>query len=238
MYVATTLGSTMTTDPDREALVRRVLADDGKNIRSRFSEALAESLEEFVPAMASAFQASGTFDAFAKGDEDREKVAWLIFSAVQGHLISMRLFLDGFLVQSGNAQRQVLESIAMALLCSKADLGILERFSNDTYSSNNAIRDAIKYSERLGLKKEAIAGIRDGAEFYHQFSHPSKMTIALYGSEAEPGVSYIGGIFDLAKLPQYRIEADSRVKIAKILPNFVSGVRRNLELSSVKGISR
>lgn len=211
--------------------MRRVLIDDGRNIRNRFTEALTDSLEEFVSVMASALQASGTFDVFASGDEDREKVAWLIFSAVQGHLISMRLFLDGFLVQSGNAQRQVLESIAMAVLCSKPDLGILERFSNDTYSSSKAIRDAIKYSDKLGLKRDAIAEIRDGAEFYHQFSHPSKMTIALYGSQAEPDASYIGGIFDPAKLPQYKKEAGSRVKIAKILPNFIAGVRRNLELA-------
>lgn len=219
----------MTADNDRSALVRRLLVEDGRVIRDMFREELGDTLEDFVSAMASALQASGEFDLFAKGNENYEKIGWFIFSAVQGHLIAMRLFLDGFLVQSGNAQRQVLESIAMAVLCSKPELGVLERFDEDKYSSNKAIRDLIKHSKALGVNRNAIDEIKKGAKFYDDFSHPSKMTIALYQSEAEPETSYIGGIFDPAKLKEYRIEANSRVKIAKMLPNFIIGVKRNLE---------
>lgn len=211
----------MENDTETAALIRRVLIGDGRKIRDWFTNHLSDPLEDFILAMASALDASGALDEFAKGAVDREKVAWLVYIAVQGHLISMRLFLDGFLIQSGNAQRQVLESIAMALLCSKPDLGILKRFDDDKYSSNKAIRDAIKYSDRLGVKRSAIQEIKKGADFYHHFSHPSKMTIALYGSLANPDASYIGGIYDPVKLPQYLKEAQSRVRIAKILPNFI-----------------
>ena len=219
----------MIEETETAALIRRVLTGDGRKIREWFTNHLSDQLEEFVLAMAPALDDSGALDRYAKDSEIGAKVAWMVFSAVQGHLISMRLFLDGFLVQSGNAQRQVLESIAMALLCSKPDLGILQRFDDDTYKSNKAIRDAIKYADRLGVSKIAIQEIKKGADFYHDFSHPSKMTIALYSSQTNPDASYIGGIYDPAKLPQYQIEAESRVRIAKILPNFIRGVRQNLE---------
>ena len=222
----------MTTEKDTADLVRQVLCENMPNVRTQFIDALADPLDIFVLAMASVLKASGEFDKFASGNEDREKVAWLIFSAVQGHLIAMRLFLDGFLVQSGNAQRQVLESIAMALLFSKPSLGYLQRFNDDKYSSNNSIRDVIRNTDKLGVNKDAVNAIRDGAVFYDDFSHPSKMTITLYSSLAEPEASNIGGMFDPAKLEQYKIEANSRVKIAKIIPGFISGVRRNLETDS------
>lgn len=219
----------VTTVNDRAALVRRVLVEDGRAIRDMFLYELAEFVDDFVSAMSFALQASGGFDEFARDNESHEKIGWFIFSAVQGHLISMRLFLDGFLVQSGNAQRQVLESIAMAILCSKSELNVLERFNEDKYSSNKAIRDLIRNAKVLGVNRNAIEEIRKGAEFYHDFSHPSKMTIALYQSDATPDASYVGSIYDRAKLEQYRIEANCRVKIANIFPNFISGVKRNLE---------
>lgn len=218
----------MASENDIETLVRTVLFEDAPNIRNQFMNALADPLAEFIPALAFAFRASGDFDVFANGNKDREKVAWLIFSAVQGHLISMRLFLDGFLVQSGNAQRQVLESIALAVLCSKPKLGFLKRSSDDKYKSNNAIRDVIRNLDKLGVKRKAMNEIKKQAVFYHQFSHPSKMTVALYSSFSEPNASYIGGIFEPAILKQYKMEAIGRVKLANMLPNFISGVQRNL----------
>ena len=87
-------GVVLTATSEREALIRRVLAEDGASIRRSFLEALVESINEFVPAMALALQATGSFDEFARADKDRQKVAWLVFSAIQGHLIAMRLFLD------------------------------------------------------------------------------------------------------------------------------------------------
>lgn len=222
----------MTEEDEKASLVRRVLMNDAPTIRTQFAAVIGPHLEEFIPALAAAFHASGTFDSYAKGDSDRELVASMIFSAVNGHLIAMRLFLDGFLVHSGNAQRQVLESIALAILCSKPEKQFLKRFLNDEYSSTKAIRDVIRNASDFGASKKSIRAIKKGRDFYDDFSHPSKMTIVLYSFLSEPDKTYIGGMYDEAKLKQYRIEATSRVQIAKILPDFVAGVRRNLEESS------
>jgi hypothetical protein len=212
-----------------EALVDRILTLDAPNIRRQFISAIGGSFAEFKGAMADALRASHAFDKYAEGNNDYEWIALLIFGAVQGHLVAMRLFLDGFMIYSGNAQRQVLESIAMAVLCSKPKLGYLERFRNDEFTANKAIRDLLRNSVELHLNKGALDEFKSGWEFYHDFSHPSKMTIVLNQSLSEPDKTYIGGLYDSAKLKQYQMEAKSRVKLAKIIPGFVAGVRANLE---------
>lgn len=211
------------------ALVDRVLTLDAPNVRSQFISAIGGSFAEFKDGIADALRASDEFDKYAEGNSDYEWIALLIFGAVQGHLVAMRLFLDGFTIYSGNAQRQVLESIAMAVLCSKPKLGYLERFKNDEFTANKAVRDLLRNRVELNLNKGALDEFRSGWKFYHDFSHPSKMTIVLNQSISEPDKTYVGGLYDSAKLKQYRMEAESRVKLAKIIPGFVAGVRSNLE---------
>ncbi len=209
-------------------LVRILFAEDSPEVRRRFHRALASELRQLVPLTSASIRSAIEFNEFASGYPDREKVACLIFSAIQGFVVSMRLFFDGLLVPSGNVQRQVLESIAMAVLCSKPNLGYLRRFDNDEYSSKNAIRDVKRSADNLSVKKSAIAEIDRMAKFYSLFSHPTKMTIALNSDFSQPSNLHFGGHFDKAKLPQYRREAASRIKLARILPPFVEGVRQNL----------
>lgn len=206
------------------ALVQRILTEDAPDIRRSFLDTLSSELEDFVAMMAGALDLCEQFQKFSDGDENREKVYWLLFSAVQGHLNSMRIFLDGFLVPSCSLQRQVLESIAMALLVSKPELGIAERFSNGKYSSSKAIQDVIRNAGTLNVNQRAMEVIKRSAKFYDQFSHPTLMTIASYSSFNEPEKRYIGGYFDQVKIKQYRIEAAAKVELAGLLCGVISGI--------------
>lgn len=218
-------------DDSAEVLVARVLRDDGSPIREQFWATLRPYLDRFISKMAESLILKDQFDEFAKDHEAKRMVGWLLFCAIQGHLIAMRLFLDGFLVQSGNAERQTLEAIAMAVLCSKPEEGFLERFDKGEYSTSKAIRDLLRRSDSFNVNKNAIKEIREGANFYDNFSHPTKMTIALYSVFTDPGRKYIGGTFDAAKVEQYEKEAKSRVKIADLFPGLLRGIQRNLESS-------
>ncbi|MDH3647887.1 MAG: hypothetical protein OER80_14060 [Gammaproteobacteria bacterium] len=215
-----------------EGHVRAVLTEDNSEVRDKFWALLQDELEEIVPLLAQSLDAAADFFEFADGNEYRGKVAWFIFSALQGYLISLRLLLDGLLLQSGNAQRQTLENIGMALVCSYPDLDILEHFEADQYSPSSAIQDAIRNADKLGANKEAIETIKQSSKFYDQFSHASKMTIALYSNFSEVQGLDIGGMYDPAKEQQYRKEGQARVRLARILPSFIAGVRKNASRSA------
>ena len=210
-------------------VVQRMLAEDVPDIRKSFLGALSSELDGFVTMMAGALDFCEQFQKFVDGDESREKVYWLLFNAVQGHLSSMRIFLDGFLVPSCSLQRQVLESIAMALLVSKPELGIADQFSNGNYSSSKAIQDVIRNAGTLNINQSAMEVIKKKAKFYDQFSHPTLMTIASYSSFDNPDKRYIGGNFDQAKIKQYRTEVSSRVELAELLCDVFSGIRDGME---------
>ncbi len=181
--------------------------------------------------MAGAFDLCEQFQKFADGDEDREMVYWLLFNAVQGHLSSMRILVDGFLVPSCSLQRQVIESIAMALLISKPDLGFAEKFSNGRYSSSKAIQAVITNERALNIDRSAMEVIKTWAKHYDQFSHPTLTTIASYCSFDKPEKRNMGGSFDRAKIEQYRIDAAAKVTLAGLLCGVISGIRDGMESS-------
>jgi hypothetical protein len=210
-------------------LVKRFLTEDAPVVRQSFLDALSSELVDFAPMMGQAFDLCERFREFSEGNDSREMVYWLLFNAVQGHLTSMRIFVDGFLVPSCSLQRQVLESIAMALLVSKPELGFAERFSNEKYSSSKAIQDVIRRADTLSIDRAGMETIKSMARFYDQFSHPTLMTIALYNSFDEPEKRCIGGNFDQAKIEQYKIEGASRVKLAELLCNAISGIGGGME---------
>lgn len=210
-------------------LVEDFLTEDAPAIRRLFLDTLSSELADFVPMMAQTFDLCEQFREFSEGDDSREKVYWLLFNAVQGHLISMRIFVDGFLVPSCSLQRQVLESIAMALLVSKPELGIAERFSDEKYSSSKAIQDVIRKAGILNIDPSGMETIKKMAKFYDQFSHPTLLTIASYSSFDKPEQRYIGGAFDQGKIDQYKIECASRVKLAELLCNAISGIRDGMK---------
>jgi len=124
--------------------------------------------------------------------------------------------------------RQVLESIATALLCSSSTLGVLEKYVKGKYSTQKSVEHLIKHSSKLGLNKEAIKDLKKSQIFYHGYSHPTLRTLAIHISFDTEGALYVGSSFDEGKVDQYRKEAEGRLSLAKTFPNFVVAVSHNL----------
>jgi len=166
----------------RKTIKTEVVSDDAE-VRTEYLSHFKADIEKFTDAMARAFIEWRTLDNDIKGDEKRAYVLGLVHSAITLHILSLKLFVSGHTVAAGNLMRQVLESIALALLCAGKGLGILEQFMEGSYRTNAAIRDVTKHSDILELKEDGVMALADAQRFYHQYSHPTLLTLAVGMSE-------------------------------------------------------
>lgn len=218
----------METFKDAKNTIRTELTSDNVEVRAEFLKHFAPALEKFSDAMAHAFMNWRTLDADLKNDEKRAYVSGLVFTAITLHIQSMKLFLSGHEVAAGNMSRQVVESIALALVCSSKELNVLDRFMEDKYSTNHAVRDALCHCDKLGINKDAAKVLSDTRDFYNKCSHPTHLTLAVAMPFSKPGLLYVGASFDEGKLSAYEKEVGLRVSVAEVFPNFVDGVRANV----------
>jgi len=215
---------------DTEGLIKQSVVEFPNSVKNEFEIQFKEELKDFIKTMSIAYNEWKIFDELVK-DEDNAHISSLIYGAINMHCTSMHLFISGYPIASGNMFRQVLESVAMAFLCSKKNLGYLKRYKNNKYSTSKAIRDVIKKHKVLNLSHDALQTLRYSREFYDNFSHPTLLSVSMHVSMTNPGELYFGGAYDIAKLPQYKKEINSRVGLAAIFDNFIYGIKRNIHLA-------
>ena len=163
--------------------------------------------------------------------EKHEKVGYvanIAYCAIMLHVQSMKLFLSGHIVAAGNLSRQVLEAIALALLCSGKTLSVLDRYVAGRYSTKNAVRDLQQNSKVLGLRKGALMTLAKAETFYHRFSHISILIVGAATSFSHDAL-YVGASFDEGKIKQYDSEIRNRLGLAKVFPNFIDAVLLNVD---------
>lgn len=218
----------METFEDARKAIYTEITSDNAEVRAEFLKRFAPDVERFSNAIARAFGNWRMLDAEIKGDEKRAYVSALVFTAITLHIQSMKLFLSGHEVAAGNMSRQVVETIALALVCSSKELHILDEFIEDKYSTNRAVPGALRHCDKLGINKDAAKVLSDTKDFYNKYSHPTHLTIAVGMSFSRAGLLYVGASFDEGKLPAYEKEVGLRVSLAEVFPNFVDGVRANV----------
>jgi len=198
------------------------------DVFASYFQRYSSEVEQFEDLMA---QTTIAWHALANKVEKQGRVAFVAnisYCAIMLHIQSMKLFLSGHIVAAGNLSRQVVESIAMALLCSGNTLTFMDRFINDKYSTKNAVKDVIRHKETLGLREGGVVTLKEAVEFYNKFSHLSKLTIAAATPFSEHGL-YVGASFDQAKIQGYDTEVRNRLSLAKVFPNFVTALLMNVD---------
>jgi hypothetical protein len=219
-----------------EHLIKKVLLGlEDPQIRVVFTERYSEPLESFVHHMVVAFEGWKHLDhALCENkSEEGATVSALLYGALNAHIVAMKLLISGLLVPSGNTQRYCLESLAMALLCSKRELEVLARYRAGTYSCNKAVHEVIRRASKLNLDAGALQQLRRNIKFYDEFSHPSLLSLSsLMMLEAPDSGAVLGGAFDEGKAFGYEKEIASRVNLAQVMPNILFGVARNWHESS------
>jgi len=218
----------METFDQAQAEIFREITSEDSEVRGEYLKNFEKAAKRFAVSMARAFMKWRDFDNDVKGDERRAYVSAVVYVAITLHVLSMKDFLAGQPVAAGNLSRQVLECIALAFLCSGKELDVLKRFMEDKYSSNDAIRDVRRHHKKLSLKDDALEVMKRSQDFYHKYSHVTKMTIAGAVSFSQKRGLYVGASFDDGKLDAYKKEIDLRVSLADAFPNFVDGVSVNV----------
>lgn len=204
------------------------ITSDEPDVRSSYLKRYPEQVEGFATGMANAVLAWRDLDAGSEKEEGRAYVSALVYCAITLHIQSMRLFLSGHPIAAGNLSRQVVEAIALALLCSSKQLTVLQRFKEDNYT-HDAVDDLLRHYEKLGLRKDGVEVLKGAQAFFHKFSHPTKMTIAAITSFSVEGL-YVGASFDDGKVAEYDKEVFGRVSLAGVFANFVEAVKVNVAL--------
>jgi len=210
-------------------IVSNELLGDTNEVRSKFVARFHPELEQFIAEMAANYLHWKKFDKTVGGNEERAHVSTLLYGTIIAHVMSMKLLISGYFIPAGNTQRQALESAAMALLCSKPNLGFLKRYMDDKYSSNKAVRDVMKHHKALHLNRDSLKTLEKSRSFYDKFSHPTFMTLAASIGFASPGSLFLGSSFDDGKVQFYEKEIRSKVSFSSIINNIIDSVRINLD---------
>ena len=209
--------------------IREEIKGDLSDTREEFLEHFDDDTERFIQLMSEAFLSWVKLDEITGLDPKKAIISGLVYSAITQHIVSLRLFISGYIVAAGNTQRQVIETIALALLCSCKELGVLEKFDKDQYSTNKAITHALAQHSKLKINKAALEILRDSRDFYNMYSHPTKGTLASHiGFNKKERVLYVGASFDEGKLEHYKQEVSGRVSLAEVFNNFVEGITDNV----------
>lgn len=217
----------METFKEIQLKIRNEIIQEDLEVRKKFLENFTRDVDKFSFEMAKTFQNWKSFDDTIEGEKEKAAVSAILYSAITLAISSMKLLLTGNSVAAGNTQRQALESIAMSFLCSDNSLDFLNRFMNQQFSSNKAVKYVLKHHKMLNLNKKALQILEQSYKFYHNYSHLTYMTILSFVSFSKEGL-YVGASFDDDKLSEYQKEVEARVNLASTFSNVVDGVKLNV----------
>jgi hypothetical protein len=212
--------------------VGQELLGDDQAVRSQFISHFKEEIEAFITSMASAYEAWQKYDKTVGTDKRRAYVAAFLFNALNNLLASMKLFISGYSIPSGNLVRQTLEAIFTAILCSCKKLQVYQQIDRNKFSTKDAGKMVLKHSELLNIKKKSIQDAMKIYVFYHKFSHSTLLALAQNISFTSSGTIYVGPSFDDEKLFAYRKEVSGRLNISKTISNVIEGILMEQERNS------
>jgi hypothetical protein len=217
----------METLVEAEAKILTEITTTDPKVTAEFLKRYDGQVAQFSKLMAQAMINWRELENMLDQNEKIVYVANIGYCAIMLHIQSMKLLLSGHIVAAGNLSRQVFEAIATALLCSGEKLNVLDRFIAGKYSTQNAVRDAVRRSKALGLRKEALEKLAKAEIAYHKFSHLSIMTIGAATSFSQNAL-YVGSSFDYGKIKAYDSEVKNRVSLADVFPGFITAVVQNI----------
>lgn len=218
--------------------MRLALLNDDAHVRYQFGEKLAPEVTELAAALAPCFEWMDplTTAADRAGTQQAGLAAGFGLGVLDDLLVATRLLLGGQLAAAGNVMRQVIEGIAMSVLCSAHDDLIISRKktgpvmgcywalahrSDPSVQAHHALEQLGWNAAQLGLTHAAVERLRLAKRHYNQFSHCGWATIASRVIRDTPGLVYLGGHFDEGKLDLYRDELHERIGLSGVLPQFL-----------------
>ncbi|WP_423383536.1 hypothetical protein [Burkholderia sp. LMG 32019] len=222
------------------------LLDPDQQVRDEFARALAPELEALAAGLAASFAGLPPIvEAATRLSTQRAKlVAGFAIGVLDDLVVATKLLIAGKGPAAGNTMRQAIEGVAIATLCSAEAPLVLERSKKHgavracywermdqehlCTRGHHALTQLEWNAVTLGVSADAIERLRAAQRHYHEFSHCGPVTIGLRTALAGPGVTWIGGHFDAAKLDWYRVEMCERIGLCRVLPEFWAYLRHAL----------
>lgn len=209
---------------DIHEIFRREIFDDDLAVRDQFIESFEKDIDDFVSAMAETYQAWLKYDGRIGVNKRRAYVSAFLFNAINNLVNSMKLFISGYTIPSGNLIRQTIESLCTAILCSTESINVYQRVDEDKFSPPKAINLVQRHANCLNINKKSIQIVKIVYEFYHNYSHSSLLALSHNMSLSQTGNLFIGPSFDKVKMSGYKKEMAQRVNLAKVCPNVIDGI--------------
>lgn len=188
----------METKEEAQKIILKQITSDDPEVRAEFLKLFKNEVPLFSEYMAETTLNWRKLDDNINANDELAYVSALVYSVLTLHVASTKLFLSGHLVAAGNLFRQVIEAIALSLLCSKKETGILDQFMNNLYSTQKAVDHALGQSDILVSNKDALETLKRSQKFYHLYSHISFMTISSITSFSDKNL-YVGLILTKEK---------------------------------------
>lgn len=207
--------------------VNSAIGQDNPDIRNSFLSHFSFDIGKFSYDMAKAFQKWKIFDDKIEGDRKKAAISGILYLAITLNISSMKLFISGNPIASGNIHRQVLESIALSFLFSDRSLDTLELFLKQKYSAHKAIKDVIRHQSKLKLNKKSLDILSNSYSFYEHYYNITANTIASFVSISDKAI-HLSPEFDESKISEYKKEIDMRVSLASIFGNILKSVIDNV----------
>ncbi|WP_420213433.1 hypothetical protein ACN8ZM_40180 (plasmid) [Burkholderia aenigmatica] len=232
------------TDPKN---VQQELLDDDRAVRDAFARELEPEIGSLAEALANCFRRIPPFrEAAAQvGTIQSALVDGFLLGVLDDLVVSTKLLLAGKTPAAGNVMRQVIEGIAMAAMCVTDQLLVIERnkkqgairarywekvWADDSRVHGHRAVEQLGWNrEVLRFTAEAVDTLRRAKRHYNAFSHCGKVTIAARAALDVPGVFYIGGHFEAAKLAGYRAELGERTGLCRVLPVLIDHLTTDLQ---------
>ncbi|MBJ9696426.1 hypothetical protein [Burkholderia cenocepacia] len=227
--------------------VRRELLDDDRAVRDEFARELEPEINALAEALAACFGRIPPFREAAAhvGTRQSALVDGFLLGGLDDLVVSTKLLLAGKTPAAGNVMRQVIEGIAMAAMCVTDELLVIERdrkqgairarYWEKVWEDDRRV-DGHRAVEQLGwngdvlrFTAEAVDTLRRAKKHYNAFSHCGKVTIAARAALDVPGVFYVGGHFEAAKLAGYRAELLERTGLCRVLPVLIDHLIDDLQ---------
>lgn len=222
--------------------VVKEIFDNDSSVKDEFSENLSAEILKFSETWAACYQRYSQLEPLSAKDEQAGYVVLFVLGIIDDLLISMKLFVAGKTIASGNIMRQAIEGVAVAILCSSKEnisatkgKGKQKRTVHFNYweklKSGDQIASphlSIQYLDRhralFGVNEGAMALLKNSKTFYNKYSHPGKASIAIRMVLGQQGSTFIGGGYDKDKLPAYKAEITERTGLCGIIPNLIDGL--------------
>ncbi len=220
-------------EPRKVEDVVNELFDDYRQTLEDFAKNYNQEILEFSETISKCHRNYQLFSN-AKNPSNRIiQVGGFVYLSIDNAYTSMKLLMLGYLTPSGNMLRQSLESTCMAILLAtdceieidrkKQKSQFYEDFVNDKKhtKSYRAVSYVDNNQQILGVNDQSISSVVKGKQFYNQYSHPSKMSIASRLTSANNISWLMGGGYDKKKKSIYDRKFEARVNYVGILPTLI-----------------